>query len=67
MRTRRSRSRGQALVEYALILALAIVLVIVVLTLMGNQVHNVFSNISCAIGRLGASCASEPAPLPPPG
>lgn len=60
----RSRSRGQAMVEYALILALAIVVVVVVLTLLGNQVHNVFANVSCAVGNLGSSCATAPTPLP---
>ncbi len=49
------------MVEYAVILALAIVIVIVVLTLVGNQVHNVFSNVSCAIGNLGGPC---PTPTP---
>jgi Flp pilus assembly pilin Flp len=56
----RQRRSGQAMVEYAVILALAIVIVIVVLTIVGNQVHNVFSNISCAIGKLGGSCSPPP-------
>lgn len=53
-------SWGQAMVEYAVILALAVVIVIVVLTVVGNQVHNVFANISCAISNAG-SC---PTPTP---
>jgi Flp pilus assembly pilin Flp len=64
MRFPRARSRAQAMVEYALILALAVVLVIVVLTLMGNEVHNMFSNISCAVGKPGGSCAPLPTPTP---
>ena len=43
--------RGQSMVEYALILALIAVVVIVVLILLGNQVANVFCNISGAIGQ----------------
>lgn len=41
------------MVEYALILVLVSIVVIVILITMGNQVKNVFSNVSCA---LGASC-----------
>lgn len=52
----RSRSRGQAMVEYAIILALAIVVVIVVLTLLGNQVHDMYNNITCGVGNPGGSC-----------
>jgi pilus assembly protein Flp/PilA len=37
---------GQGMVEYALILVLIAVVVIVVLILLGNQVKNVFCNIS---------------------
>jgi pilus assembly protein Flp/PilA len=39
------------MVEYALILVLIAVVVIVVLILLGNQVANVFCNISGAIGQ----------------
>src|SRR5690348_18093071 len=38
--------RGQGMVEYALILVLISVIVIVFLSVVGNQVNNVFSNIS---------------------
>jgi pilus assembly protein Flp/PilA len=49
---RQSRSeRGQSMVEYALILVLIAVVVIAVLIILGNQVANVFCNISGAIGR----------------
>ena len=48
----RSRSqRGQGMVEYALILVLIAVVVIAVLIVLGNQVANVFCNISGAIGQ----------------
>jgi pilus assembly protein Flp/PilA len=43
-------SEGQGMVEYALVLVLIAVVVIGVLMLVGNQVQNVFCNISGAIG-----------------
>jgi len=43
--------RGQGMVEYALILVLIAVVVIVMLIVLGNQVANVFCNISGAIGQ----------------
>jgi pilus assembly protein Flp/PilA len=42
---------GQSMVEYALILVLIAVVVIVVLIILGNQVQNVFCNISGALGQ----------------
>jgi len=49
---RRMRSeRGQGMIEYALILVLIAVVVIVLLIILGNQVANVFCNISGAIGQ----------------
>jgi pilus assembly protein Flp/PilA len=42
--------RGQGMVEYALILVLIAVIVIAVLMVLGNQVQNVFCNISGAMG-----------------
>ena len=45
-----TRKAGQAMVEYALILVLVAVIVIVVLMLMGNQVKNVYCNISGGLG-----------------
>ena len=45
------KERGQSMVEYALILVLIAVVVIVVLIVLGNQVQNVFCNISGAIGQ----------------
>jgi Flp pilus assembly pilin Flp len=39
------------MVEYALILVLIAVVVIVVLIVLGNQVKNVFCNISGAMGQ----------------
>ncbi len=41
---------GQAMVEYAVILVLMSVVVIVVLMVLGNQVRNVFCNISGGLG-----------------
>ena len=43
--------RGQGMVEYALILVLIAVVVIVVLRMTGQQVNNVFSNVSNALGK----------------
>jgi pilus assembly protein Flp/PilA len=37
---------GQAMVEYALIVTLIAVVVLIVLIAMGNQVHNMYCNIS---------------------
>ena len=45
------REGGQGMVEYALILVLIAVVVIVILILLGNQVQNVFSNISAGLGQ----------------
>ncbi|TMD08168.1 MAG: Flp family type IVb pilin [Chloroflexi bacterium] len=42
---------GQGMVEYALILVLIAVVVIVVLIVLGNQVQNVFCNISGGLGQ----------------
>jgi pilus assembly protein Flp/PilA len=44
---------GQAMVEYAVILVLVGVVVMVVLLVLGNQVKNVFCNISGVLGPLG--------------
>ena len=44
------KEQGQSMVEYALILVLIAVVVIVVLIVLGNQVQNVFCNISGALG-----------------
>lgn len=51
-----SHARGQSMVEYALILVFIGVMGIVVLVVMGNQVHNVFNNVSCMLGTMGGSC-----------
>lgn len=40
------REEGQGMVEYALILVLIAIVVIVIVTVVGQQVNNVFSNIS---------------------
>ncbi|HYM51493.1 MAG TPA: hypothetical protein VET65_13110 [Candidatus Limnocylindrales bacterium] len=41
---------GQALVEYSLILCLVVIVCIVVIMLMGNQVLNMYCNISGGLG-----------------
>jgi pilus assembly protein Flp/PilA len=46
-----NREEGQGMVEYALILVLIAVVVIVVLIILGNQVKNVFCNISGGLGQ----------------
>ena len=43
-----SEQDGQGLVEYGLILVLIAVVVIVVMLVLGNQVYNVYCNISGA-------------------
>lgn len=47
---RREDEEGQGLVEYALILVLIAVVVIIILTVVGQQVNNVFSNVSSGLG-----------------
>jgi pilus assembly protein Flp/PilA len=43
------REEGQGMVEYGLILALVAIVIIVTLTLMGNVVAKVFSNVTAAL------------------
>jgi pilus assembly protein Flp/PilA len=50
VRKQEEAEEGQGMVEYALILVLIAVVVIVILTVVGNQVKNVFSNISSGLG-----------------
>jgi pilus assembly protein Flp/PilA len=45
----RTATRGQGLVEYALILVLIAIVVIGVLTELGGQTSEVFSSVSCAL------------------
>ncbi len=47
---RHDAEEGQGMTEYALILVLIAVVVIVILTVVGQQVNNVFSNISSGVG-----------------
>jgi Flp pilus assembly pilin Flp len=42
----RAGQDGQGLVEYALILCLVVVVIVLVIALMGNQVLNMYCNIS---------------------
>jgi pilus assembly protein Flp/PilA len=46
--------RGQGIVEYALLLALIAIVAILVLTILGQQVSQVFHDISCQMP--AASC-----------
>jgi pilus assembly protein Flp/PilA len=46
-----NREEGQGMVEYALILVLIAVVVIAILIILGNQVKNVFCNISGGLGQ----------------
>jgi len=41
--------KGQTLVEYGLILALVAIVVIAVLTILGNQLKNIFSEVTSAL------------------
>jgi Flp pilus assembly pilin Flp len=51
-----SGSRGQALVEYALILALIVLVVIIALLLTGKQVTNLYSNITATMCNYHVGC-----------
>jgi pilus assembly protein Flp/PilA len=44
-----AKEEGQGLVEYALILVLIAIVVIGILTVLGNQVSNVFSQINSGL------------------
>jgi pilus assembly protein Flp/PilA len=46
VRRREDDERGQGMVEYALILVLITIVVIVILQVVGQQTHNVFSNVA---------------------
>ncbi|HYM96100.1 MAG TPA: Flp family type IVb pilin [Candidatus Sulfotelmatobacter sp.] len=54
-RAQRAQS-GQGMVEYALILALIALIVIVALITTGNQLINLFSNISATMCLYHAGC-----------
>jgi len=43
------RTKGQGLVEYALILALIAVIVIVIMSLLGGAMNNIFSTITSTL------------------
>ena len=49
-------SRGQALVEYALILALIVLVVIIALLLTGKQVTNLYSNVTATMCNYHVGC-----------
>jgi pilus assembly protein Flp/PilA len=44
------KEKGQGMVEYALIIVLIAIVVIIVLTLLGDQISTVFSQITSALG-----------------
>jgi pilus assembly protein Flp/PilA len=44
-----SRSRGQGMLEYALIIALVAVVVIAALVLLGPQIAKIFNNVNSAL------------------
>jgi Flp pilus assembly pilin Flp len=44
------KKAGQSLVEYSLILCLVVVVLIVIVMLLGNQVQNMYCNISGGLG-----------------
>lgn len=48
-------ARGQGLVEYALILTLVSIVAVIILLTQGQQLQNMFSNVSCGISR-AAGC-----------
>ena len=62
------RQEGQGMVEYALILVLIAVVVIVIVRIVGQQVSNVFSNVSSGLGErlLNLPSAAPSANLPVP-
>lgn len=45
-----AKEKGQGLVEYALIIVLIAIVVIVALGLLGDQITNVFENITNTLG-----------------
>jgi pilus assembly protein Flp/PilA len=53
LRARLGREEGQALVEYALIVALIAVVALAVITLAGENVSAIFSNIANALDQPG--------------
>jgi Flp pilus assembly pilin Flp len=49
-------SRGQGLVEYALILALVVLIVVIALILTGGQVTNLYSNVTATMCNYRIGC-----------
>ena len=56
LEARRRPEQGQALVEYALILALIALVVIIMLLLTGEQVSNLYSNITVTMCNYHVGC-----------
>ena len=57
----RTATRGQGLVEYALILVLIAIVTIGILTELGGQTSEVFSSVSCALdgGATRVECSAN--------
>lgn len=53
----RQDQSGQALTEYALILAVIAIAVVAVMTLLGDQITDVFNSVLEALGGGGAAAA----------
>lgn len=47
-------SRGQALVEYALIMCLVVIVVLIMVVVLGNQVRNTYCNIMGSVASPGS-------------
>jgi len=51
----KSQEKGQGLIEYALIILLVSIVVILVLTLLGDQIQAVFTQITDTLGGAGVT------------
>jgi pilus assembly protein Flp/PilA len=57
---RHASTRGQGLVEYALILVLIAIVVIGVLTQLGGSTSQVFSRVNCTLDASASTSSSHP-------
>jgi Flp pilus assembly pilin Flp len=62
----RRQRKGQALVEYVVLLALAALVVIGTVRLAGNQLSNVFGQVSTAIANPAGLIVPSASPTPAP-
>jgi pilus assembly protein Flp/PilA len=61
------KEKGQGMVEYGMILVLVGVVLVVVLALVGPAIGNVFSQVTCAVGRTcGSSTGGTGGTVTPP-